>query len=400
MGGGGARGGQGPAGRAPGGQGGGGGKGRRWRLGWPPARRPGWPWVGWRRAGGGVPGVPPRLVALGDLHGDLGQAEAALQLAGATDSAGAWAGRTGDVLVQCGDLVDRGPGSLAVLRRFEDLAGEAGGAVELLLGNHELMNLQRDFRYVNKNELIALGQATLGGELKGAAAAGGETSGSWGQELGNDPAKNLRELRAGVAEWDRLWQVGGRWGAALAAQWKVAAVRGEGRCRLLFSHAGISPGIWAGTGVFGAPGGDGRLAALGLEMSEVLRQGQAGATARLAQAGGPLWFRGYAEPCRPGGDCRELEELCKGLGGILDDLGVEAMVVGHTVQEDGKILSRCPDPSGQPRLFVIDVGMSRAYLGNLAALECQGGVVSGLYPWGREVLADFNTRPDAGAPEL
>jgi hypothetical protein len=95
-----------------------------------------------------------------------------------------------------------------------------------------------------------------------------------------------------------------------------------------------------------------------------------------------------------------LEQLCEGLEGILKDVGAEAMVVGHTIQEDGSILTRCPGPTGQPRLFVIDVGMSRAYLGHLAALECQDGVVSGLYPHGREILADFNTHHEAGSSEL
>jgi hypothetical protein len=50
------------------------------------------------------------------------------------------------------------------------------------------------------------------------------------------------------------------------------------------------------------------------------------------------------------------------------------MVVGHTPQLNGKVLSRC---SG--KLFVIDVGISRAYGGHLAALSINDGVVSALY---------------------
>ena len=69
-------------------------------------------------------------------------------------------------MVQTGDLVDRGPESLQVLRRFEGLAEEAGGAVELILGNHELMNVQGDFRYVNRREVMALGRSMLRGHGK------------------------------------------------------------------------------------------------------------------------------------------------------------------------------------------------------------------------------------------
>jgi len=40
------------------------------------------------------------------------------------------------------------------------------------------------------------------------------------------------------------------------------------------------------------------------------------------------------------------------------------MVVGHTVQRDGMIHTRCDN-----HLYFIDVGMSRAYLNSLAYLE-------------------------------
>ena len=58
----------------------------------------------------------PKVVAVGDLHGDY---EAWLEIArqsGIADRTGRWAG--GDtVLVQLGDLTDRGPDSLKIIRR-------------------------------------------------------------------------------------------------------------------------------------------------------------------------------------------------------------------------------------------------------------------------------------------
>ena len=58
------------------------------------------------------------VIAIGDLHGDLSQAQAALALVGLTDSSGEWQAKD-STLVQTGDLLDRGPDSLAVVRLFE-----------------------------------------------------------------------------------------------------------------------------------------------------------------------------------------------------------------------------------------------------------------------------------------
>jgi len=93
--------------------------------------------------------MPKRAVAIGDLHGDLSAARAALRAAGAIDGDDRWIGR--DLLViQTGDVLDRGGDESKILELFERLdrdARAAGGAVVELLGNHELMNAAGDFRY-------------------------------------------------------------------------------------------------------------------------------------------------------------------------------------------------------------------------------------------------------------
>lgn len=111
-------------------------------------------------AGGGTVGrVYPcrfadakRIVALGDLHGDLEATEEALTLGGVLGPSGEWIG--GDtVLVQVGDVFDRGGKELAILELFEDLRAQArvqGGDVHVLLGNHELLNVALDFTFVSK----------------------------------------------------------------------------------------------------------------------------------------------------------------------------------------------------------------------------------------------------------
>ena len=97
---------------------------------------------------------PKRLVAIGDIHGDLGGARSALKAAGAIDGNDTWIG--GDlVVVQTGDVLDRGDDEKAIydlLFSLRDQAAAAGGALILLLGNHELMNAAGDFRYVTRGQ--------------------------------------------------------------------------------------------------------------------------------------------------------------------------------------------------------------------------------------------------------
>lgn len=47
-----------------------------------------------------------RIVAVGDLHGDIGNAQKVLEMAGVVDSDGMWSGEV-DIFVQTGDIIDR-----------------------------------------------------------------------------------------------------------------------------------------------------------------------------------------------------------------------------------------------------------------------------------------------------
>ena len=100
-----------------------------------------------------------RVVAIGDLHADLEATTRTLQMAGLIDSTGAWIG--GDTtLVQTGDTTDRGPDSKAVIELLIRISTEAestGGRVVTLLGNHEVMNLHGDWRYVSPGDVADFG---------------------------------------------------------------------------------------------------------------------------------------------------------------------------------------------------------------------------------------------------
>lgn len=80
---------------------------------------------------------------VGDVHGHLDELLAALADAGLVDEETNWAG--GDAhLWFLGDFVDRGPDGIGVIdlvMRLGREAAEAGGQVQALLGNHEILLL-------------------------------------------------------------------------------------------------------------------------------------------------------------------------------------------------------------------------------------------------------------------
>jgi hypothetical protein len=219
---------------------------------------------------------PGRIVAIGDLHGDDGQALLAVQLAGVADEAGRWTGGN-TVLVQTGDVTDRGPHSkevIALLRKLQPEAEAAGGRVVPLLGNHEVMNMQGDLRYVSPEDV-----AGYGGEAARAAAF---------SETGEDGAW-LRQLDATTRIGDTV-----------------------------FVHGGITP-KWARHGIE--------------NINRDVRAAIPTPKAEILGEDGPLWYRGYMSDPEA--------TACKALAEALAAMGARRMVVGHTRTEDFRIQTRC-----------------------------------------------------------
>jgi serine/threonine protein phosphatase 1 len=78
--------------------------------------------------------------AASDWHGQLRAADRLLLAAGLTDGADRWTAPPATALVVTGDVVDRGPDSVGLVRRLTSLRAQAevaGGRVALLWGNHE-----------------------------------------------------------------------------------------------------------------------------------------------------------------------------------------------------------------------------------------------------------------------
>ncbi len=269
--------------------------------------------------------APPRLVAIGDLHGDFEATRSVLRLAGAIDEMDRWIGKE-LVIVQTGDQLDRGDGERKILDLLERLGEEAraaGGALHVLNGNHELMNAAGDLRYV-----------TAGGFVDFSAISGVDLA---------DP----RAAAAQPAMRGRLlaFMPGGPYARKLAAR-PVTLIVGDS----VFAHAGVLPGhVRRG------------LDAINAETQSWLR-GQGEISPDIIQGDdSPVWTRRFCQDPGPA-DCAVAEET-------LTLLGIKRMVVGHTVHTDG-IVRNCDG-----KVWCIDVGMAAYYGGHPEALEIAGDQV-------------------------
>ncbi|MBX3225128.1 MAG: metallophosphoesterase [Labilithrix sp.] len=270
--------------------------------------------------------APERVVAIGDLHGDLDATRRALRLAGAIDDKDAWIGGK-LVVVQTGDLIDRGDDDRKVLDLFERLktdAAKAGGEVVALVGNHEIMNGELDFRYVTRGAFSEFADVNPKDESIARAASRVE-----------QPARG----RAAA------FLPGGPYAQILARRPVVARVGDS-----IFVHGGVLP----------------KHVKAGLDgINEGTRKWLLGEARTLPKEitseDGPLWTRMYSSAPGPS-ECATLDEALRALG-------AKRMVMGHTPQKPD-ISAACGE-----KAWRIDVGMSKYYAGNVQVLELRGDTV-------------------------
>ncbi len=108
------------------------------------------------------------IYVLGDVHGQFESLVTLLENAKVIDGDHRWTGGKAHV-VFLGDLFDRGNDvvrTLWFIYRLEREARKQGGAIHVVLGNHEIMTFLYDHRYVApKEELVALFHGTRYGTM-------------------------------------------------------------------------------------------------------------------------------------------------------------------------------------------------------------------------------------------
>lgn len=219
----------------------------------------------------------PRVVAIGDIHADPEAAKATLKMAKLIDDTGHWTGGE-TVLIQTGDVTDKGPSSRQVITLLTTLRAQAraaGGDVIAVLGNHEVMNLVGDWRGVRSADL---------GEY-------------------DAPETRMADLRP----------------RGVMGQWIHSAHMVVFSGDTVFVHGGVSA----------------EMASLGRQQLSSVQAKHVGVDAMKALfgSGGPMWYRGYL--------LDDEEAACSEVKRALAQLRARRMVMGHTTQKDGKIRTRC-----------------------------------------------------------
>jgi hypothetical protein len=295
----------------------------------------------------------PRVVAIGDVHGDYDQFLGLLLSAGLVDERGRWTGGKAH-LVQTGDVLDRGPGSrkaMDLLMALQRQARSAGGAVHALIGNHEAMNLYGDLRYVSPEEFAAfqtkdsekvrtqLYERYIDALRKTPPATGIPTI----DEAHRKKFDDLYPL--GYVEHRQAFGPDGVYGRWLREQNAVVKVNDS-----VFLHGGISPkyATWSIRRI-----NDAVRAELAQSAKLAVMSPDEIQLTVVGDQEGPLWYRELVIG-REG-------DLEAPVSALLQALGAARMVVGHTINP-GVILPRVGG-----RIVSIDVGLASTYAGGPAA---------------------------------
>jgi len=336
-----------------------------------------------------------KIVAIADVHGAYDAMVETLQQADVIDGELRWSGGATHLVI-VGDLLDRGPKSrdaMDLLMRLESEAPAAGGAVHVVIGNHESMNLIGDLRYVSKSEYAAFAPEETAAERQQWFEAFTDRYGGAGSRESMSE-KFEQQFPAGFFALRRAFRPDGRYGAWLLKKPVILVVNGTA-----FVHGGLSPLVEE----LGLRGINGRLKSELVEYVNALQiLTDAGillptdshydtatvlnaympaldekpavlaaiATARrladsdLFNSEGPLWYRGSVS-------CGGLIEKHR-LDAALAAIGARRVVVGHTPTPNRRVLQRFDG-----RLIEIDTGMLNFYYrGSGNALILRGDAIS------------------------
>ncbi len=345
-----------------------------------------------------------RVVAFGDVHGAYDQLEDLLTNANLIDDELHWIG--GDThLVSVGDLMDRGPESrkvLDLLMRLEHEAKDAGGRVHVVMGNHELMMLIADLRYVSDEEYAEF----AGDEEKTERNAAYERYLANNQDGEQSPAEIEKAFKEayppGYFAQRAAFAVDGRYGRWLLKRPVLLVVNdtvfvhgglptlvtelggeeinrrlnAELRQFLAAWHKLVAAGILAPEDI---PQENLSAVKNRLEANDANQTKMDPAIAAAAQrfvdlgdssvfyAEGPLWYRGTAK-CHPITEASAAEAA-------LERLGVARVVMGHTPAPGNRVSTRLNGLA-----VMIDTGMFKEYFkGRWSGLFIEDSTLEVLY---------------------
>ncbi len=361
----------------------------------------------------------PRVVAVGDIHGDLDALVSILQETGLIDDQRRWSGGNA-TLVQTGDILDRGAQDRQVmdlLMELEKQAARSKGRVVVLLGNHEMMNIMGDLRYVAPQvySSFADGKSEQRRQkayqdhtklLKQRAQVLGEPT-----EITSEFEKQwMEEHPPGFLEYREALKPKGQYGRWLRKRPAILQIEDT-----LFLHGGIHPSLSSlkvkeinqriqdeiqAFDTYTQQMVQEKLILPFFTLNEIVSSAQAEVERREAEGSGkedrrltflkeflafgswlsthpdgPLWFRGFAQWSE--------EEGAEQVSQLLKTYGVKRFVVGHTPQLPVRIQMRF-----QGKIFLIDTGMLSSYYqgGGASALEIRDGKIAAIYPDEREEL--------------
>jgi len=274
-----------------------------------------------------------------------------------------------------------------LLMRLETLAAEAGGEVHVVLGNHDMMNLVGDLRYVSKGEFAAFAPEESA-EMR-ADAYRRHASRNGFARLTRTEFED--RFPPGFFAHRAAFAASGRYGRWLLT--KPVALRIDDT---LFLHAGASPALatMSGDQINGPLRGElveyvslleGLIGRGTLDptvdfydVPAALRNGSAASDpavrrllalhdSMLYSESSPLWYRGNV-------GCGPLVEQDR-LAASLEAHGARRVVIGHTPTPGRRVWRRLDD-----RVWLIDAGMLNSYYsGQGAALVLEGGEAAVVY---------------------
>src|SRR6267143_2837899 len=187
------------------------------------------------------------IIAVADVHNDFDDFVAILRRTGLINEQNHWTGGK-TTFVQVGDLLDRGPKPREVMNlmmALEKEAPQAGGRVVSLLGNHEVMNIMGDLRYV-----IPMNYASFAdGNSETRRKAAYNEYVKWKDSHASLIAELPQPMELTEAEWMARHPLGfieqreafgpkGEYGAWLRGHDAVGEIEG-----VIFLHGGIHPDL-------------------------------------------------------------------------------------------------------------------------------------------------------------